>query len=89
MNAHVIGKLNYLLPLYMHTNKILNDKLHKVLMTAARGAIGNYSFKKSKKYILDKCNWLPINKMIENASIKVLHNILFPKPQILYITYLK
>ena len=39
MNAHVIGKLNYILPMYAHANKILINKLHKIVTTAARGAM--------------------------------------------------
>ena len=65
INAHVIGKINYLLPLYMHSSKEQIAKMHKVIMTAARLAIGDYCFKKSEIYILNKCGWLNINKMIQ------------------------
>ena len=50
VNAFVLGKLIYALPLYMGLNLNLQNRLHKVLMTAARAAIGSYCYK--KKYIL-------------------------------------
>ena len=79
MNAHVIGKLNYLLPLYMGSTKEQLTKIHKVLMTASRGAIGDYCFKKSITYILNKCGWMSINKMIQCASINLIHKIIINK----------
>ena len=85
MNAHVIGKLTYLLPLYSQADKLMTNKLHKVVMTAARSAIGNQCFKKSISYILNKCNWLNINKMISNASLKLINNIITDKtPKAIY-----
>ena len=54
-------------------------------MTAARCAIGNYCYKKSINYILDKCKWLDINKTILNASLKLLHKIIInKKPNSIY-----
>ena len=85
VNAHVIGKLTYILPLYSQANQIMTNKLHKVLMTAARCVIGNYCFKKSINYILSKCNWLNINKMISNASLKLINGIVIDKtPKAIY-----
>ena len=46
INAYVIGKLNYMLPMYSNLNKYLFNRLHKIQMTAARAVIGNYCFKK-------------------------------------------
>ena len=67
-----MGKLNYMLPLYCSTNKFNIDKLHKIVMTAARTAIGSYCFKKSTTYILDKCGWLNINNMIIYSSLNII-----------------
>ena len=36
INGYIIGKLQYMLPLYMNANQINVNKLHKVLMRAAR-----------------------------------------------------
>ena len=44
-------------------------------MTSARLAIGNYCFKKSKKYILDKCKWLSIENMITYSCLLFIYNI--------------
>ena len=88
LNAYVIGKLNYILPIYMHANKKLKDKLHKVLMTAARCAIGNYCFRKSIGYILNKCKWETIDNMILNASINLINKIIINKePEQIYNLY--
>ena len=75
LNAYVIGKLNYMLPHYNKLPNHLNNKLHKILMTAARCAVGSYCFKKSNKYILDKCKWLPLEKMITLSSLNFIYNI--------------
>ena len=45
-------------------------------MTAARTAIGNFCFKKSVSYILQKCNWLTAQQMINYASIKTIHSVI-------------
>ena len=85
VNAHIIGKLNYILPLYTQANKLMINKLHKVIMTAARCVIGNYCLRKSTIYILEKCGWLNINKMISNASLKFINNIIISKaPKAIY-----
>ena len=48
INGLVIGKLNYMLPLYANASKLNIQKLHKIVMTAARCVIGNYCFKQTK-----------------------------------------
>ena len=82
LNAHIWGKINYLTPLYMTANKDQVNKIHKVIMTAARTAIGNYCFKKSTSYILNKCGWMTINNMIKFSAIKLIHNIIINKSPI-------
>ena len=76
MNAYVIGKLNHLLPLQLNAPKYLINKLHKVIMTVARTAIGNFCFKKSTIYILDKLKWLNIDNMIIFSSLCYTHKII-------------
>ena len=39
LNSFIIGKINYMLPLYLHTTKTQKDRLNKGIMTAARLAI--------------------------------------------------
>ena len=85
VNAYILGKINYLTPLYLSANKQQIDKIHKVLMTSARTVIGNYCFRKSKKYILNKCGWIDIVKMIKCSAMKVIHNIVTLKtPLVIY-----
>ena len=62
-------------PLYLGITNKLIDKLHKVVMSAARAAIGNYCFKKSIIYILNKCNILEIKDLILLSSLSFLHKI--------------
>ena len=76
LNAYVIGKLIYACPLYMNASEHNLAKLHKVVMTAARAAIGNYCLKKSIIYILKKCNWLSAKNIIINSSLNLIHKII-------------
>ena len=46
INSFVIGKLNYMLPIYNIAPNYLKNKLHKIVMKGARTAIGNYCYKK-------------------------------------------
>ena len=75
-NSFVIGKLIYMLPLYSHAPQILIDKLHRVLMKAARYSIGNYCYRLSCNYILGKCNWLSIGNMIIQSGINFTYKTL-------------
>ena len=85
INGFVIGKLNYMLPLYSVVSTDNNNKLHKIIMTAARAVIGNYCFKKSISYILNKCKWLNINNMITRSAVMIIHKIIINKsPETIY-----
>ena len=60
----------------MHASAYLKDKLHKVIMKAARFSIGNYCFKKSTYFILNRCKLTTINNMINISAIKLIHKTL-------------
>ena len=45
-NSFIIGKLNYMLPIYSNLTYSNINKLHKLVMTAARSVIGSYCYKK-------------------------------------------
>ena len=79
LNGYVIGKLRYMLPLYSNVTQLLMTKLHKIVMTAARTAIGNYCCRHSTTQILNKVDWLPIKLMIEHSAINIIHSILTKK----------
>ena len=72
----MFGKLNYLAPIYSIANKDNLMKLHKIIMTAARVAIGDYCFKKSNDYILNKCKWYDIDKLILISSLNTIHKVI-------------
>ena len=58
-------------------------------MTSARTIIGNYCFKKSTKYILDKCNLLNAKQLITYSAIKFIHKTITNKlPKSNYYMYL-
>ena len=85
----VIGKLTYALPTYTQITDKLNIRIHRVIMAAARTIIGNYCFKKSINYILDKCKLLDSKDMIAFASIKYINKILLHKtPRSIISNYL-
>ena len=65
-----------MLPLYNNVPEYLNNKLHKILMKAARAAIGDYCFKKSTSYILGKCKWMRIKDMITYSSLVFINNVI-------------
>ena len=76
LNANVMSKLNYMLPFYSSITEELTHKLHKVIMTSARMAIGDYCYKTHCNKILARCNWLPIRYMINMAQCNFIHKIL-------------
>ena len=76
MNAFVIGKLRYMLPIYMNTTSDNITKLHRVLMRCARTTIGNYCCRMNTAAILGKCNWLGINKFIVHSGLVTINKII-------------
>jgi len=75
----VIGKLQYAIPLYNNIKNTDITKIHRVLMSSALTIIGNYCFKKSTKYILDKTNLMDTKQCICFSSIKFLNKIIKKK----------
>ena len=75
IKSYVVGKLVYAMPIYMNSSVKNIASLHKVLMTAARAAIGNYCYRKSTVYILKKCGLLNIKKLIIFSSLSFYYNL--------------
>jgi len=75
----VIGKLIYAMPLYTQITKKQLSMIHKVIMTSGRIIIGNYCFKQSIRYILNKCKMLKADKLIAFSSINFINKIIFKK----------
>ena len=79
-----------MLPIYSIADKSNISKLHKIITTAARTAIGSYCFKKSVKYMLTKCKWLDINSMIQYSNLSLIHKtIINKKPKNIHETFSK
>ena len=79
INAHMLGKLLYMLPLISSASKEQLKKVHNLIMFSARTIIGNYCFKVSCKKILEQINWLSSNQLIKWSIIKSIHKILYYK----------
>ena len=58
INAYLLGKMSYLLLIYMNINGTNIPKLYRVLMKAARVSIGNYCSRSSISQILNKCKYM-------------------------------
>merc|ERR1712240_205865 len=72
----VLGKLLYAIPLYRQVTLKQLNMIHKVIMTSARVSIGSYCFKKSTKYILDKCNILNVKQMIIFSTLIFINKLI-------------
>ena len=72
----VLGKLLYAIPLYTQVTLKQLNMIHKVIMTSARVCIGSYCFKKSTKYILEKCNILNVKQMIIFSSLVFINKLI-------------
>ena len=75
VKSFVIGKLQYVLPLYFGIDTNLQNKFHHVIMKSAHTIIGNYCFKKGINYILNKCGLLGIKEFIIFSSMKFLYSL--------------
>ena len=80
LNAFVIGKINYMIPIYSLCNSQNLNKIHKMITTAARCAIGSFCFRKSIRYMLCKCKWMDVKTFIYYTSVFTIHKIIKNKP---------
>ena len=46
LNGLVLGKLIYMIPLYSNIDLVNSNRLHKIITTTSRAAIGSYCYKK-------------------------------------------
>ena len=83
-----MGKIQYLLPLYKGSNLDQLAKIHKVIMNAARTAIGYSCYKQSNVVILKQCKWLSLTKLIDCSVLNFNHKLITCKtPEVLYNSY--
>ena len=83
-----MGKIHYLLPLYKGICQNQIARIHKVVMCSARAAVSNPLNILSNKDLLSKCKWLPIQKLINQSALNMLHKIIINKtPNSLYKLY--
>ena len=90
IKSYVIGKLIYAMPLYMSCSQKNIATLHKVIMTSARTAIGNYCYKKSITYILNKCGILDAKNIILLSCLSLYFKMYqYNEPEALINTFKK
>ena len=90
IKSFVVGKLIYAMPIYMGIPNILMDKFHKVIMTGARAAMGNYCMYKSVNYIFKTCNIMSIKDMLLFSSLSLLHKLhIYRLPESIMDNFLK
>ena len=77
MNAHMMSKLHYVLPIMSQLSEKQAQKVHKLVMYAARSVMGSYCFKMSVNSILNQVGWLPAYKLIKWSAVKLIHKILY------------
>ena len=75
----MLSKLYYMLPLMSSANATQIQKVHKLIMFAARTVLGSYCFKTSCKKILDSINWMSANQVIKWSIVKSIQKIIFTK----------
>ena len=85
----MLSKLYYMMPLLSAVNKDQLQKLHKLIMFAARTIIGNYCFKISCKNILKQINWLSANQLLKWSIIKSIQKIIYNKNPVNLYDYFK
>ena len=81
--------MNYMAPIYSMATKENINKLHKIIMTAARAAIGSFCFKKSIHYILSKCKWFDIDDLILFSSLNTIHKTFSNKKTPAMVSYFR
>ena len=85
MNAFIQGRLSYMIATYTNLNEKQINKIHKVIMRAARLCLQSYCFKERTNSILDRCHWRDAKETIIIANLKFIHNLIInKKPEYLY-----
>ena len=64
-NAVIIGKLNYMMPTYTNLTEIQRQKIHVILMKAAKATIGLPCYRWTNQRILETVGWIPLKAMID------------------------
>ena len=81
MNGYVIGKLRYMSPLYTQANNNNLNKIHKLIMRAARSTIVNNCCRFSRIKLLNICKWPTAKNMINLSATNAIHNIIINRSQ--------
>ena len=88
INAHMLSKLYYMMPLMSSANNIQKQKVHKLIMFSARTILGSYCFKISCKKILESINWMSASQIINWSILKSIQKIIISKaPNYLFNYY--
>ena len=77
--SFILGRLNYLLPVYLSAPKVILNKLHLIITKTARAIYGMNTFRITNKSILTTCSMTSLNSHIQFATLTFLHKLLFSK----------
>ena len=77
MNSQILSRINYCAPLIAGETEEVKYKVYKVIHRAARFILNDYCFKVSISNIMKKVQWKMPKDMIDEASAKFTHKIIF------------
>ena len=84
-NSYILGCINYILPFIAGETKIYKDKVKKIIHTGARFVRGSFCFLESIRSIMSSVNLKMPTDIIDEASAKFFHKIIFNKePKTIY-----
>ena len=87
--SFVVGKLNYLLPLFYSAPKDQLHKLHLIYVKACKISWGVSTFRVSNKTILTSCGLSSINAHIQFLGLMYIHKMIYFQSPLSIINLLK
>ena len=82
VNSHVMGRLQYNMPLIAAGTQTQRDRVVKVINRAARFIRDDYCFRESISSIMRSVNWKMPNDIIDESSAKFIQKILYAEEPI-------
>ena len=77
--SFIVGKLNYLAPLYMSLSKEDLHKLHLIFTKTARYIWSGNTFKKSNKTILSACDMSSLTAHLQYSALNFVHKLIYTR----------
>ena len=77
LSSFVMGKISYLLPIFLSASTEIKHKLHLLQIKTAKAAWGSNTFRVSNKKLLERCGWPSLNSYLQHSSLTYIHRILY------------